>query len=496
MPGESCIDSANTAWVIVSTMLVLVMTPALGLFEAGMLRAKNTTSVLTQVFTGGVLLSFMWQIIGFSLSFGKSWGFMGSPLTYPILIGVETTSCFDMAPTVPKRAFAMFQMMFAAICPLLMTGSFAERLRLPAFFWIIVGFEVLVYYPVVHWIWGGGWLGTWGVIDFAGGIVLHTTAGAGAIVIAWYIGPRHDDPEHMLRTSFTSVDDQGHVHEHHTLNQPLVSDHVVLKESDAASEELEVQEYNLQRARLETSLPSSLPLTAIGGALLWLCWFGFNAGSAYSIGSLASSAVSATQAGAVGGGCVWASWSIYLNSKVSKRFRVSLTAVLNGIIAGLAGITPASGYISVNWALVSGMIIGVVGLLAEHYIKHVLHIDDALDVGAVHGATGVTGSLLIGFFGDLSVNPAGGNGLVYGGSGALLGKQFVGVIVAGFWSALMTYLICLSGDKYLGGLRSASNDEDAGLDLADHDEVAYEWLDHGHHTHHHNNQPTSTSSKA
>lgn len=176
-------------------MLVLLMIPALGLFEAGLLRAKNTTSVLTQVFSGAVLQSFLWHIIGFSLTFGDSLaGIIGSPATYPLMRNVGVDSCFGAwAPTVPKRAFAEFQMMFAAIAPLLMTGSFAERLRWSAFVGLIVGFEVLVYYPVAHWIWGGGWLHKLGTLDFAGGIVIHTTAGIGGVVVAWFVGPRRLD---------------------------------------------------------------------------------------------------------------------------------------------------------------------------------------------------------------------------------------------------------------------------------------------------------------
>lgn len=585
-PNASCVSHADTAWVLVCTMLVLLMIPALGLFEAGLLRAKNTTSVLTQVFSGAVLLSFMWHIVGFSLVFGDSLaGIIGSPATYPLMINVDVDTCFKVwAPTVPKRAFAEFQMMFAAIAPLLMTGSFAERIRWSAFVGLIIGFEVFVYYPVAHWIWGGGWLHQLGTLDFAGGIVIHTTAGVGGIVVAWFVGPRrldargsayplqsarsppHEESAHSslrhpgihvaplatipgsvagVRNMFgddasceyapgagpTSCPEDSTAkpisssssadcvappltaallprttREPHSMRVPRPSRSVLLGVGSRATllPEESVLSFAMPGlvARLETVPPSSLPLTVTGGALLWLGWFGvphwlskprlanrpnlphppwrapgtgFNAGSAMSAGPLAAVAVSNTQAGAVAGGVVWMGWSCVLHLRQVGRIRLSLAATINGIIAGLAGITPAAGYISGDYALLSGGIFGAVGLAVEGLVKHRLHIDDALDVGAVHGATGAAGALAIGLFASRAVNAAGADGLLAGGGVALLGSQAAGVAVAAAWSATAMALICLGLQRTVG-LRVEPEEEQDGLDIADHDEPAYEWL--------------------
>jgi hypothetical protein len=246
----SCVDPGDTAWVLWATGLVLLMIPALGLFEAGLLRAKSTTSVLTQVFCGALVNCFLWQLIGFSLTFGDSWGFVGSPATYPLLVGVSSDTCFAAAPSVPKRAYAMFQMMFAAITPLLMTGAWAERLRWPAFVGLCVGFECLVYYPVAHWVWGGGWLQRFGVLDFAGGITIHTTAGAGALVTAWFLGPRRGESSSAGVAAPAAT-------------APLLGNDSHRGAAAAGSAAAAAQ---LQ----EAPPPSSLPLAAIGGALLCL----------------------------------------------------------------------------------------------------------------------------------------------------------------------------------------------------------------------------------
>ena len=552
--AASCVSHADTAWVLVSTMLVLLMIPALGLFEAGLLRAKNTTSVLTQVFSGAVLMSFLWHIVGFSLVFGDSLvGIIGSPATYPLMIGVSVDSCFEAwAPTVPKRAFAEFQMMFAAITPLLMTGSFAERMRWSAFVGLMIGFEVLVYFPVAHWIWGGGWLHRLGTLDFAGGIVIHTTAGVGGVVVAWFIGPRRLDARGSvsgLQAARTSLHQEsplstlrrpgltplvpipgsvadaldtfgdGGPDGHSASPAPCPEDAKPLPSTSSAATSaapgltasllprttsapqpmrvrrssrgallgvdsravLAPEESVLSSsmpglvARLETVPPSSLPLTVTGGALLWLGWFGFNGGSAMSAGPLAAVAVSNTQAGAVAGGVVWMAWSCVLHRRQVGRTRLSLAATVNGIIAGLAGITPAAGYISGHYALLSGAIFGVVGLVAEWLVKHWLRIDDALDVGAVHGATGATGALAIGLFASRAVNAAGADGLLEGGGAAQLGSQAAGVAVAAAWSATATALICVGLQRSVG-LRVEPEEEQEGLDIADHDEPAYEWL--------------------
>ena len=451
------------------------MIPALGLFEAGLLRAKNTTSVLTQCFAGALLCCFCWHMVGFSLVFGTpSWGLYGSPAAYPMLLHVSLTECFTAAPTVPMRAYAMFQMMFAAIAPLLMTGAFAERLRWPAYLGLILGFEFLVYYPVAHWVWGGGWLQRFGCIDFAGGITIHTTAGVGSIVTAWWCGPRLACA-HTSRTSRTSGTESRAAAPSH--EAPLLdaasNDEVGPTAGDMNADAIRAD--SAHGRQLEAAAPSSLPLAAIGGALLWLGWFGFNAGSAMSAGSVATAAVSNTQAGAVGSSIVWMGASSASHWRRSGRLRMSLAAVLNGMLAGLAGITPASGFISADWALVCGAMLGMASLAVEHFVKHTLCIDDALDVGAVHGATGALGSLLIGVFASAAVNPTGEDGLINGGGASLLGKQAVGVAAAVAHSAVVTSGLCFVLSRTVG-LRVDASHEIIGLDQAEHEEAAYEWL--------------------
>jgi Amt family ammonium transporter len=274
-------------------------------------------------------------------------------------------------------------MFFAVITPLIMTGSYAERITWPAYLILTIGFEVLIYYPVAHWIWGGGWLMAYGVQDFAGGIVVHTTAGAAAVVAAWFVGPRLASTTSELRSASA---------------QMVVA-------SDAPFAQSLMVPTSEERARLENSTPHSLPLTSVGGALLYFGWFGFNAGSAYAAGPLAAAVVSNTQAGAIGSGSVFMLWSMLLHLYHTGRARVSLVSVLNGVIAGLSGITPASGFVSVDYALACGAISGVVALLFEALIKDVLKIDDALDVGAIHGASGASGALLVGIFGSHHVRP-------------------------------------------------------------------------------------------
>jgi len=278
-------------------------------------------------------------------------------------------------------------MMFAAITPLLMTGAFAERVKWNAFFMITISWEILVYYPVAHWIWGGGWLGNLGVLDFAGGIVIHTTAGVGAFILAIIIGRR--------------------------------------KGFDKYHGEFP---------------PSNLPMAALGAALLWMGWFGFNGGSALTSGSLATSAIASTQIAACSSGCVWliASWI---------RDKPSSVAVINGVIAGLAGITPASGYISSQSSIVIGIILGAASYGSAYFIKHKLRIDDALDVSSVHGLTGIIGSLSIGFVSEKSLNPTGGADGLFFGNPKLLGLQFLGVIVAILWAAFWTTIIALVAKK-------------------------------------------------
>ncbi|EFA81479.1 ammonium transporter [Heterostelium album PN500] len=405
-------DTGDTTWVLLSTILVLGMMPALAFFESGLLRSKNTLSIITQIISGIVVLTVMWQAFGFSLTFGPDQkGIIGN-LDHAFLIGVSYEDCNPNAPHIPSAAYAMFMMMFANITPLLMTGAYAERVKYRSFIVLTIFWEIIVFYPVAHWIWGGGWMKNLGVLDFAGGIVIHTTAGVSSLVIALYIGRRKD-----------------------------------------------FEKYGGEFP------PSNIPLAALGAALLWMGWFGFNAGSALAAGSVATSAVASTQIGGSFSAIVWIILS-WLKGKPST------VAVINGVIAGLAGITPASGYINSQYSIGLGVVLGLASYLSVYLLKHRLHIDDALDVSSVHGLTGIIGAIAIGFCAQKSINPDGGaNGLFYGNA-RLLGIQVMAVVVAAAWSALATIVIIVLIDKIMG-LRIEESEEEHGLDLVEHGEYAY-----------------------
>lgn len=413
MPKETCIDDGDTSWVLTATILVLGMMPALAFFEAGLLRSKNSLSIITQVISGCILLGFLWDIFGYSLVFGPDLGgFIGS-YNHFLLYGVDYTSCIEeYAPTIPGAAFALFLMMFAAITPLLMTGSFAERLKYRSFFLLTILWEILVFYPIAHWIWGHGWMYKLGVRDFAGGIVIHTSAGTGALVLALILGRRKDFEK--FHGEFP---------------------------------------------------PSNLPLAALGAALLWMGWFGFNAGSALESGSTATSAVASTQIAACSSGIVWliASWI---------RDKPSCIALINGVIAGLAGITPASGYINSQASILIGLILGLSSYFGAILTKHKLKIDDALDVTAVHGLTGAIGSISIGFAASTKLNDSVRNGVFYDGGGYLLGVQTMAVFVVIAYAGVLTFFIAMIVDK-LVGLKITEEEEEEGLDWVEHREVAY-----------------------
>eukprot|EP01132_Coremiostelium_polycephalum_P004192 gene4192-5247_t len=407
------VDTGDTTWVLLSTILVLGMMPALAFFEAGLLRSKNTLSIITQIVSGIVVLTVMWQAFGFSLTFGTSQkGIIGN-LDHAFLINVSYEDCSRFAPNIPSAAYAMFMMMFANITPLLMTGAYAERVKFKSFIVLTVFWEILVFYPVAHWIWGGGWLNQMKqpVLDFAGGIVIHTSAGVGALVIALYIGKRKD-----------------------------------------------FEKYGGEFP------PSNIPLAALGAALLWMGWFGFNAGSALAAGPIATSAVVSTQIGGSFSAIVWVILS-WLKGKPTT------VAVINGVIAGLAGITPASGYINSQYSIGLGCVLGLASYFSVMLLKHKLHIDDALDVSSVHGLTGIIGSLAIGFCADKGINEKGGVGVFYGG-GELLGIQVLGVVVVAAYSAVFTLAIIFAIDKTIG-LKIEDTEEEHGLDLVEHGEFAY-----------------------
>ena len=405
------IDSGDTAWMLIASSLVLLMIPALGMFEAGLLRKKNTVSIFMQIFFGLALISVMWFTFGFSLTFGpdETGGIAGN-LDWAFLKGIPYDEGISYAPTIPGVLFAKFQMMFAVITPLLMTGAIAERMKFSTFIIFIVAWSILIYYPLVHWIWGGGWLGKLGVYDFAGGIVIHTSAGMGALAVALVLGRRRNYGPAIM-------------------------------------------------------VPHSIPIAVLGSSLLWLGWFGFNAGSALASGGVAGNTVIVTHMASAISALIWVglSWA--------RTGKPSVIAAINGAIAGLAGITPASGYVSVEHSFVIGVAIGVLSYLGVLFFKEKLKIDDALDVSSVHGVAGIVGALAIGIFASAAINPSGPNGLLFGNPEQLL-IQGIGVGIAGLMGFGGTFLIMKVLDILLG-VRVSREVEEIGLDLGEHAERAY-----------------------
>ena len=404
------IDSGDTSWMLISTGLVMLMTPALGFFEAGLIRSKNALSVLVQTFSGIAILSTLWFVFGFTLVFAPSQGGIIGGLDWVFFKDVPINDSLDYAGTIPGVTFASFQMMFAVITPLLITGAFAERLKWSSFFIFIIAWSVLVYYPLAHWIWGRGWLADLGVFDFAGGIVIHTSAGLASIAAALVLGRRRNfGPDIMV--------------------------------------------------------PHNIPLAVLGASLLWIGWFGFNAGSALSSGSLAANTLLVTQIASVTSALVW----LFLSWKRSGK--PSTTAVINGAISGLAGVTPASGFITAQSSFFLGIVLGFASYFGILLIKERFKIDDALDVSSVHGITGIVGSIAIGLVATTIINPNGPDGLLYGNS-LQLATQALGVAVAAVLAFVVTILIMKVIDATIG-LKVKEEEEEIGLDITQHAERAY-----------------------
>jgi ammonium transporter, Amt family len=406
------INTGDTAWMLIASSLVLLMIPSLGLFEAGLLRKKNTVSIFMQIFFGMALLSVMWFTFGFSLSFGPDSSGLAGNLQWTFLRGIPWDAPLTQyAPTIPGVLYVKFEMMFAVITPLLLTGAIAERMKFSAFVLFIVAWSILIYYPLVHWIWGtGGWLNKLGVKDFAGGIVIHTSAGMGALAAALALGRRKNFGPSIM-------------------------------------------------------VPHSIPLAVLGSSLLWLGWFGFNAGSALASGGVAGNTVINTHMASAVSALIWVGLS-WMRTK-----KPSVIAAINGAIAGLAGITPASGYVSVEHAFAIGIAIGLASYLGVLFLKDRFKIDDALDVSSVHGIAGIIGSMAIGIFASLAINPNGANGLLYGNAHQLL-VQGIGVGVAGALGFGGTYIILKVIDVLIG-IRVSPKVEESGLDIEEHAERAY-----------------------
>ena len=403
-------DTGDTAWIIVATALVLFMTlPGLALFYAGLVRSKSALSVVMHCVSITALASVLWLIVGYTLAFGDSQGGIIGGLDKVLFIGVGLDA---LSGSIPEIVFAMFQMTFAIITPALIVGAYVERMKFSAVLIVSGAWVVLVYAPIAHWVWGGGWLGELGAMDFAGGLVVHASAGMAALVIAATLGPRRGFPSRL---------------------QP----------------------------------PHNPGMTAAGAAMLWVGWFGFNGGSQLAADGGAGTAIAATHLAAAGAAIVW---SVIEWKKFGKP---SLVGIVTGVIAGLATVTPTSGFVDPVGGLIVGAIAGAVCFFAVELVKQKWQIDDSLDVFAVHGVGGVLGTLLVSV---LAVEALGGNGLsvVSGNFGAQLGVQALGVLATLAWSGIVTYIIVKATAALTGGLRVDSEDEWTGLDLAVHGERAYD----------------------
>ena len=403
-------DPGDTAWILVSSALVLLMTlPGLGLFYGGLVRAKNFLSVLLQVAAVAGIASLLWIMVGYTLAFGSvTNGWIGGGNAWML---IDLGNVRD-GLTIPESTFALFQMTFAAITPALMVGAWVDRAR---FGWV-VGFcalwSLLVYAPVAHWIWGGGWLSSqFGTLDFAGGIVVHTTAGVSALIVALLLGKRNGFPKVLM-------------------------------------------------------LPHAPALTMVGGMLLWVGWFGFNGGSALTATDDASAAIINTHAAACAAALVWV---LLERIMVGKPTTVGFAT---GAIAGLATVTPAAGFISPGAAIIFGIVASSICYAAIQLVKIRWHIDDSLDVFAVHGVGGMAGSLLLAVF----LTPAlGGTGYAEGmDMGSQIVGQLVGIGFVAVWSAVATALLALAVSLFLP-MRVAEDQEREGLDISSHGERAWEF---------------------
>lgn len=405
------ISGADTAWVLVSAALVMLMTPGLGLFYGGLVREKNVLSTIMHSFFILALISVVWAVVGYTLAFGPSVGGFIGGLNYFGLNGVGMEPNADYAATIPHSTFMVYQMMFAVITPALISGAFAERKRFKAFVIFSLLWSLLVYSPVAHWVWGvGGWIRTMGALDFAGGTVVHITSGVSALVVAMMMGKR-----------------VGY-----------------------GSEPME---------------PHNITMTVLGTALLWFGWFGFNAGSALGANGLASAAFVNTHLAAAMAALSWmtASWI--------RHKRPSVIGAAAGAVAGLVGITPAAGFVTPMAALIIGFATGVGCFLAVEMLVRG-RVDDALDVFGVHGVGGIIGALLTGVFATTSVNPAGFDGLLYGNPGQLL-IQAVAVVVSAAYAAAVTWVLVKVVNATVG-IRVTEQEERSGLDTTQHGEVAYQ----------------------
>ena len=400
------LSSGDTAWMLTSAVLVLFMTiPGLSLFYAGLVRAKNVLSVMMQCFVITCLVTLIWTVYGYGLAFGDGGGlnaFVGVGYFFLSGIGVDTVS-----GTIPESVFQMFQLTFAIITPALIVGAFAERMKFSAMLLFMALWVTIVYAPVAHWVWGGGWLGEMGVLDFAGGTVVHINAGVAALVLCIVLGKRQGYP-----------------------TTPMA--------------------------------PNSLVLTVVGASMLWVGWFGFNAGSQLAADGTAGMAMTVTHIATATAALAWMTTEWMIHGKPS------VLGIATGAVAGLVAITPASGFVGPVGALAIGLASGVICYWAASSLKRKMGYDDSLDVFGVHGVGGFIGAILTGVF---AAEAFGGSGLD-NGIGSQLGLQFIGAGATIAYSGVLTFILAKALDATMG-LRVTAEEESEGLDLALHDERGF-----------------------
>ena len=410
MASAEGLDTGDTAWMLTSTALVLFMTlPGLALFYAGLVRSKNAVSVLMQCFTIACIASVIWVVYGYSLSFSGDGAFVGD-LSAAFLSGIGRDS---LSGTIPETVFVMFQMTFAIITPALVVGAFAERMKFSAMCLFSALWLTLVYFPACHMVWGGGLLAQWGVIDFAGGLVVHLTCGVGALVAALVLGKRKGFPGSAMP-------------------------------------------------------PHNRSLVVMGAAMLWVGWFGFNAGSAVAASSDAGMAMLVTHISAALGALTW------MAIEWIKQGKPTVVGIATGMVAGLATITPAAGTVGPEGALLIGLLAGSVCYYATQAVKGIFGIDDSLDVFPVHGVGGMLGIILLSFVGTPGgFLGSGASGIAEGGPMVQLVIQLKGILVIGLWTAVASWVIL----KLVGlvtDLRVSEESENEGLDVTEHEERSYD----------------------
>ncbi len=410
--AEASLDTGSTAWILTSTALVLFMTlPGLALFYGGLVRSKNVLSVLMQCFAIAGLASILWLVAGYSLAFGEGNAWIGD-FSKVLMAGVGKET---LSGEIPESIFMLFQMTFAIITPALVVGGFAERMKFSSMLLFSALWLMLVYVPVTHWVWGGGWLGSMGLYDFAGGTVVHITAGAAALVAATVMGPRRGFPESPM-------------------------------------------------------MPHNMTMTVSGAGMLWVGWFGFNGGSALAANGDAAMAMLVTHISAATGAMTWMAieW---------VRFgKPSALGLVTGMVAGLGTITPASGFVGPAGALVIGLLAGGVCFSATMFLKRVLGIDDSLDVFPVHGVGGMLGTLMAGIFSATSLGVFSGYGFADGidSMGQQVWVQLIGIAATLGFTLVMTWGILKVVSVATSGLRVEPDQEQEGLDIVLHEERGYD----------------------